>query len=443
MAIAEDANMGNVRKLALSLLTEWENGDKFINLMLETPAVLALPTEDKRFLTALLYGTVERLITLDYCISRLSDRPAQGMAPHTRRLLRLGLYQLLYMPGVPPHAAVNETVALCGSRGERGFVNAVLRTAIRTPEKYAMPERTKDPETYLSLAYAFPRSVVRLLSRQYGEEMCEAILARYNDPPALTLRVNTQKTDRDSLLAALASHGYGAEPTPYAPYGIRLTASANPKDLPGFAEGLFYVQDEASQIAVCALGAKAPARVIDTCACPGGKSFGISIAMHGEGEVLSFDLHESKLSLITDGAARLGLSNIYPAVHNGEEARADLLVSADYVLCDAPCSGLGVLGKKADLRHRAGGREGLPPLQLRILTAAAQYVKPGGTLVYSTCTLNRAENEDVVQAFLAENPAFHLEPFSVGDLRAENGMLTLLPPIHKTDGFFISKLIQD
>ncbi len=433
----------NARKIALHLLTEWETGDRFINLVLEDKVVAALPQEDKRFLTALLYGTVERLISLDYVISCLAHRPAKDMAPHTRRLLRLGLYQLLYMDGVPSFAAVNETVALAGSKGERGFVNAILRAALRDPHAYALPDREKDEETYLSYAYGFPRSIVRLFCRQYGGEMCEAMLARFNETQPLTLRVNTQKTDRTAYLRLLREAGYEAEETPYAPAGIRLGSSANPADLPGFNEGLFYVQDEASQIAVAALDARGATLTVDTCACPGGKSFGAAMDMGGEGKVFSLDLHESKLPLITSGAARLGLSNIRAAVHNGEEPDPALYHRADRVLCDAPCSGLGVLGKKADLRHRAGDREALPPLQRRILTAAATYVKPGGVLVYSTCTLNHAENEQVCCAFLAENPNFRAEPFSVGDLAAPDGMLTLLPPIHKTDGFFVAKFIYE
>ena len=239
----------NVRALALRLLLSWESEDKFINLVLEDAEARLLPEEEKRFLTALLYGTVERRITLDYIITCLSGRPAQGLAPHTRGLLQLGLYQLLYMDGIPDFAAVNETVALAANRGERGFVNALLREAKRSPERYALPDRAKDVATYLSLAYAFPRNLVRHLLREYGEELCEGMLAFFNRTQPLTLRVNTKKTTRPALLALLREAGVKAEETGYAPNGIRLAASANPTALPGFAEGLFYIQDEASQIA--------------------------------------------------------------------------------------------------------------------------------------------------------------------------------------------------
>ncbi|MBQ8351537.1 MAG: 16S rRNA (cytosine(967)-C(5))-methyltransferase RsmB [Clostridia bacterium] len=428
----------HVRELALHLLTEWETGDRFINLVLEDERVAALSSKDRRFLTALLYGTVERLLTLDYYIEQLANRPLKNMAPHTRRVLRLGLYQLCFMDGVPDHAAVSETVALAGSRAERGFVNAIMRTAQRAPERLALP--AGDVARRLSLTYSFPRSTVRHFLREYGEEMSEKILAAFNETQPLTLRVNTPRISRAALLTALREAGYAAEETVYSPVGIRLGESVDPTSLPGFAEGHFFVQDEASQIAVAALGACPGALVVDTCACPGGKSFGAAMDMGDRGTLYAFDLHESKLPLIEKGAARLGLSCVRPSVHDGENAKNELCNKADYVICDAPCSGLGVLGKKADLRYRGGERlESLPPLQQRILDAAAQYVRPGGALVYSTCTLNRAENEDVRAAFLASHPNFEAVPFSVGALEAPTGSCRLLPPVHQTDGFFIAK----
>lgn len=430
----------NIRKIALRLLRRYEAEEQFINLTLEDEALASLSGEDRRFLTALLYGTVERLVTLDHVISSLAARPSGGMAPHTRNALRLGLYQLLYMDGVPNHAAVNETVALAGSRGERGFLNAMMREAIRSLEKYAPPAREQDALCYLSLTYSFPTETVRHFLALFGEEETEALLSAFNETKPLTLRVNTEKTDRDTLLAALRAAGYGAEKTPYAPHGIRMRESASPTDLPGFTDGLFYVQDEASQIAVAALDARGASLAVDTCACPGGKTFGLALDMQNRGTVRAFDLHESKLPLVRDGARRLGLTSVLAEAHDGTTPYADLMGKADRVLCDAPCSGLGVLGKKADLRHRAVCRTGeLPPLQKKILSAAATYVRSGGTLVYSTCTLNPCENEEVCRAFLQENTDFRAVPFSVGSLSSTDGMLTLLPHIHHTDGFFVAK----
>lgn len=431
----------NVRWLSLRLLGDWEREDKFINLILEDPQAAALPPAERRFLTALLYGTVERLITLDYYIERLAARPLKSMAPHTRRVLRLGLYQLFFMDGVPDHAAVSETVALAGSRAERGFVNAILRNARRMPERLAPPQG--DAVQRLSVTYSFPPRLVRHFAAEYGEAMAESLLSSFNQTKPLTLRTNTCRISRATLLEKLAAAGYRAEETTYAPFGIRLAESVEPTALPGFAEGDFYVQDEASQIAVAALGACPGATVVDACACPGGKSFGAAMDMQNRGRLHALDIHESKLPLIESGAARLGLTCVTTAVHDGETAKNELCGKADHVICDAPCSGLGVLGKKADLRYRAADRlDSLPPLQGRILSAAAQYLCPGGTLVYSTCTLNRKENEAVCDAFLASHTEFALLPFSVGSFQAPMGYATLLPPVHGTDGFFIAKFIK-
>ncbi len=429
----------NPRRAALRLLCDWEGRDKYVNLLLESQAASAFSGDDRRFLTALLYGTVERLLTLDFWIERLTGKPASRLAPGTRALLRLGLYQLRFMESVPDFAAINETVSLAAHRGERSFVNGVLRAAARSPERLAFPEREKDPVAYLSVAYSFPRALVEHFFATYGEELTERLLAAYNESEALTLRVNTKKTDRATLLATLTAAGHEAAPTAYSPVGIRLPRGADPTALPGFRDGLFYVQDEASQIAVLALGVGDALLSVDTCAAPGGKSFGLAMEMK-DGRLVSMDLHASKLSLITSGAARLGLSAIEVREHNGEEPMPDLCGKADAVLCDAPCSGLGVLGKKADLRYRAAARLGeLPPLQKKILTAASCYVKGGGVLVYSTCTLDPRENEGVSDAFLRENPDFAPVDFSIGALASENGRLTLLPPLHGTDGFYIAK----
>ncbi len=429
----------NVRRLALSLFAEWERGDKYVNLLLESPRTRDLEDRDRRFLTALVYGTVERLCTLDAIISRLTHKSVDKLAPNTRRLLRLGLYQLLFMDGVSAHAAVNETVSLASNRGERGFVNAVLRAATRDEGILTPPAREKGLSAHLSFAYGFPPALVSHFLLEYGEEDTEALLAAFNETAPLTLRVNTEKTDRDTLLASLCERGVAATPTTYSPVGIRLAESADPTTLYGFDGGLFFVQDEASQIATLAAGISRGARVIDTCAAPGGKSFGAAMEAGKEGSVLSLDLHESKLSLIRSSAERLGLANITVRVHDGRTPDAVLKGSADVVLCDAPCSGLGVLGKKADLRHRAATRTDLPPLQSEILLAAAAYVKPGGALLYTTCTLSQRENEAVARAFAQAHSAFAFEDFSVGTLSSQDGVLTLLPHRHGTDGFFIAK----
>lgn len=428
----------SVRRLALSLLLSQEEDDRYLNLMLSAPAVLRLAPDDRHFLTALLYGTVERRLTLDYFIGKFSDRRAADLSPHTRMALRLGLYQLLFMQGVPAYAAINETVALGTSRGEKSLLNAVLRRAQKDGAP-ALPPREKSPARYLSLAYSFPVPLVRAFLAQYGEEMTEDILRAYNLPPALTLRVHTARISREAFLDRLRDAGYAARPTPFSPHGVRLDASADPTALPGFAEGDFFVQDEASQIAVAALDAHDAALTVDTCACPGGKTFGAAMDAAGQGRVIAMDLHESKLPLVREGAARLGLDNVEARVHNGEEPLPELIGRADRVLCDAPCSGWGVLGKKPDMRYRAATRSDLPALQGKLLSAASAYVRPGGLLVYATCTLNEAENGGVCSEFQKNHPEFVPSDFRCGGIRSYGGRLHLLPPIHHTDGFFIAR----
>lgn len=429
----------NVRKTALRLVMEWEERRTYVNITVPG-ASDKLPPRDKTLLTALVYGTVERLITLDYFIGAFSARSPKDLDLYTRCLLRLGLYQVLYFKGIPAHAAVNETVNLARNPAERGFVNAILRTAVRRRQDLPMPPRDKNLARYLSVRYSVPLWIVKRFLSDFDDET-EALLDAFDRRPPLTLAVNTMKISREEFLAKLAEGGIYAAPTPYAPRGVQLAESTSPKSLPGFEEGWFWVQDEASQLAVAALGAEAGETVLDLCACPGGKSFGAAVDMKDSGRVCSFDLHESKLPLVISGAERLGLESLSVAQHDATVPMEDWVGRADRVICDVPCSGLGVLAKKPDLRYRA--EEGvltLPLLQYAILENAASYVKAGGVLLYSTCTLSRAENQETVARFLAEHGEFAPEDFSFGEPESKGGMLLLTPHKHRTDGFFLCKM---
>ncbi len=426
----------NTRKIALDLLARYDTGEAYINLAIGR-ACETLPDADRRYLTALVYGTIERLITLDYYIGALAKR--SDLDPTTRDILRLGLYELLYMH-TPAHAAVNECVKLARTRGETSFINGVLRTAARDPAALTPPPREKNLARHLSVVYSMPPRTVRLLLDILGEET-EAFLAAVSTPRGMTLRVNTTRITRDACLAACAAAGIEASPTSHAPSGIRLASSLPPRTLPGWEAGDMYVQDEASQIAVAALGCAPGMTVVDLCACPGGKSFGAACDMANEGRIFSRDLHASKLSLITDGAARLGISCITVAEQDATRSDESLHGIADRVICDVPCSGLGVLSKKADLRYKdMEAADRLPSLQKDILETAAAYVKAGGVILYSTCTINPKENRDVTDAFLASHPDFTPLDFTVGGLSSVDGRLTLYPHIHETDGFYIALL---
>lgn len=437
--------MANIRRIALKLLEGWERDGTYLNLALNSPAVAPLDRAERAQLTALLYGTVERKLTLDYLISSVARR--SELAPHTRNALRLGLYQLYFMDRVPNFAVVNETVSLGLSQGERGFINGVLRASLRAYPDAAhlpYPPREKSLARHLSVAHSVPLPIVRHFLALLGEEEGERLLASLNRTAPTTLAVNTLKISRDAFLAMLREAGLEAEKTSRSPVGIRLLSAIPIPRIPGFDEGLFFVEDEASQLVAEALDAREGELLIDTCACPGGKSFSAAIRMRDTGRILSFDIHESKLPLISDGAARLGLGSIEVGERDATDPDQSLFGVADRVLCDAPCSGLGVLSKKPDLRYLPLQRlSELPPLQLKILRSVSQYVRPGGRILYSTCTLNRDENEGVFLKFLEENPEFRPLDFTVSDLSSSDGMLTLYPHIHRTDGFFMALAVRD
>ena len=291
------------------------------------------------------------------------------------------------------------------------------------------------------MKYSFPLAIVKHLDSLYGREATESILNFYNTEKYTDITVNTLKNTPNEYLNSLSELGVEAEQNEFAKSSMRIPTSVNPERLPGFEDGFFFVQDRASAIAAQVLDPGSGDLIIDVCSAPGGKSFAAAINASGKGEVHSFDLHESKLSLIRSGAERLSLDMIKVDCRDALDPDSTLFGKADRVICDAPCSGLGVLGKKPDLRYKdLDSIESLADLQYSILSASSKYLKEGGIMVYSTCTLNPSENEDIVNRFISEHPDFEITPFTVGNITAEGGMLTLLPHIHHTDGFFMAKI---
>ncbi len=418
-----------------------EERDGYANLVVDDGRFASLALRDRAFLTALFYGTVERRLRLDYAIGVLAARSVDSLAPHTRAALRLGLYQLLYMPSIPPHAAVGETVALGKTAEERGFLNAVLRAAAERPAETLLPDPRRDCLRYLSVRESIPLPTVKYFARRLGETETERLLIAFNQRPPLSLRVNTLRTTRENLLLRLHEAGLDATADPIAPFGIRVQGAPPVAGLPGFDEGDFFVQDTASQLTTELLAPRTGETVLDLCACPGGKSFGAAIAMGDSGRVIARDLHKSKLPLIEEGARRLGLSSVMAEEHDATLPDAALCGAVDRVIADVPCSGLGVIAKKPDLRYRQlSSVAELASLSERILEAAAAAVRPGGTLVFSTCTLTDEENREAADAFLARHPDFVPEEFAFPGLISEGGMLTLWPHRTGTDGFFMAKL---
>lgn len=431
----------NLREIALKLLIDYEECGKYVNLSLTSHLADNLSGEDRARLTALLYTTVEHKLAYDYYIAALSGRGADKISTHTKCILRLGLCQIVDMDNVPDFAAVNETVKLAKNPGERSFVNGVLRRAAREKDSLPLPKKEKNAARYYSVLYSLPIATVRHFISLLGEDEAVMLFEKFNSEAPMSLTVNTERISVEDFIAELQKQGLTATRVKFSPITVTLDQPVNPRKIKGFDEGWFYVQDEASALAALALAAGEGDVVIDTCSAPGGKSFASAILSQDGARIYSFDLHESKLSLITDTASRLGLRSIEVSMRDALTPDEKLIGKADKLLCDVPCSGLGVIAKKPDLRYKdISATVELPKLQLDILTASSQYLKSGGELVYSTCTLNPRENAEVVLAFLEANPDFSLVDFSVGSLKSDNGMLTLWPHIHGTDGFFISKL---
>lgn len=427
----------NAREAAFLSLTRAEKEGKYLNLELDAAIRrYQLDERDRALFTTLLYGTAERQITLDYVISLYSRIPPERLEVNVRNLLRIGAYQILYCDRIPASAACNESVELCkkySNRGATSFVNAVLREIARKKEYIYYPDRTRDPIGYLSAFYSFPRWMCEMWERELGFERTASLLAAFNMTPPMTLHINTLRISRADYLARLSDAGIEAQADLRAPEAVTVHTHTPVASLPGMEEGLFFVQDTASQLCVMALGALPGEHIIDCCACPGGKSFAIAIAMQNRGQLHSFDLHESKLRLISRGAERLGIDIIAPAVRDGSVFDPALAETADRILCDVPCSGLGVIAKKPDLRAKdPDALSRLPEVQYRILETNARYLKPGGVLVYSTCTICHSENEDVVRRFLDAHADFALDPAF--------GMKTFYPDTDHTDGFFAAKL---
>lgn len=426
----------NVRRAALDILMrmEKEEGDGYSNRLIDS-AITKYNFEgaDRALLSQLVSGVTERRITLDYIISKFSKSPLSKLDRDALCLLRMGIYQLRYLDRIPSHAAVNETVNLARSRS-RGFINAILRSYLRTDE-IKFPEKP-DAER-LSVSYSAPRELCEKFIALFGVEKAESILASYLEAPALTLRVNNLKTSREELISKLKADGFKCTPTETSPYGVRVSGSGLPSAI---AEGLAYVQDEASQISSLVLDPCEGDILLDACACPGGKSFSAALLMNNKGSITSCDLHASKLPLISSGAERLGISIIKTEERDSSKPRESEKFTK--IICDVPCSGLGVATKKTEIKYRPLARNAeLPPLQYEILCAVSRSLEVGGTLVYSTCTILPEENENIVDRFLSDHPDFEGVPFTVGKYNASGGKLTLLPS-SEHDGFFISKITR-
>lgn len=421
--------MINVREAAYRSVLRHYKDNKFSNLEIDS-AIKKYNIEgaDRSLFTVLVYGTIERRITLDYYLCACSAKPLGGLDPEVLAILRIGAYQILFLDRVPDHAAVNEAVETAKKYkpASKGFVNAVLRKLISVKDSLELP---KGRVGYLSVKYSIPQWIVAMWLHQYGDP--EDILKGIDTPPTMTLRTNTLVNTRQELMAKLCD--IPCEFTESSPDGIHILKGMSFEELEKLCANGAYVQDEASQMAVRAVDAHPDELVIDTCCCPGGKTFGMAMCMENRGKIIALDLHKSKLSLVTKGAARLGIDIIETREHNSKNAIPEYIGKADRVLCDVPCSGLGVVAKKPETRYKKQEDiERLPEIQYDILKASSAYLKKGGRLVYSTCTLNKAENEDTVNKFICENKGYTLLKIT-----------TYFPKAGKSDGFFVAVISKE
>lgn len=399
-----------------------------------------LDGRDAALATRLCFGVQQNRMLLDFWLSNLSKIPLAKMEPAVRSILRLGAYQILFLDRVPDHAAVNQAVeqARKNSRNPRsaGLVNGILRSLIRQKSELPQP-----PD--LSTRYSHPQWLVEAFSRRLPPEEVEDLLRADNSEPPTCIQINTCKVETPVAVEALRQEGMTVSPHPWLPDCLLLQGTGNLEQSAAFQRGWFYVQDAAAKLAVLAADPRPGMEVLDACAAPGGKSFATAIAMDNQGRVISCDIHPHKQILLQRGAERLGLPIIQPEVLDGKDCKEDFLNRFDLVIADVPCSGLGIIRKKPDIRYKdPEPLAGLPKVQSAILENVSRYVRPGGVLLYATCTLLERENEEIVAAFLEKRKDFTLEKFQLpGPFGlCADGMLTCWPHRHGTDGFFFAKL---
>lgn len=442
--------MENPRELVLDTLLALERGEDFSHRLLK--AVLDkydyLDGRDKSFIKRLTEGTLERQLELDYYLNQFSSVPVKKMKPLIRCLLRMSSYQILYMDAVPDSAACNEACKLAQKRkfhNLKGFVNGVLRNLSKNKESLTLPSKDQNQTLYFSVKYSMPEWIVEKWIAEYGAERTESILEGLLQIHPVSLRFDSRLTEeeRGRYIQEIEKKGVGLQQSKYLPYVYTAKEAENISELPGFAEGLLTVQDVSSALAVEAAGISSNDFVMDICAAPGGKSI---LASEKAKRVLSRDISENKVSLIEENLERMHADNVETQVHDATVLDEAYIECADVVIMDVPCSGLGVIGKKRDIKYHVTpeGITEIVALQKEIVNSSWQYVKPGGTLLYSTCTINREENEEMVR-YITENLPFTQESLAgcvPGNLLAENKdtcSLQLLSGVVEADGFFFAK----
>jgi 16S rRNA (cytosine967-C5)-methyltransferase len=445
----------NVRQLAVQVLTKMEEQGAYSNLVInQVLEANPLDRRDANLLTEIVYGTTQRLNTIDYFLLKLIPKGMDSYAAWLRACLRMSLYQILYLDKIPHHAIVNEAVHLAKKKGHLGIaklVNGVLRNAIRKQSEWQHAFAALPTPERLSLQYSLPRWLVKTWLRQFAESEVAAIGASLLTAPKVSVRVNRMKTDREQLFQRLLQEGANVTRSALAPDGLLLEQFGNAATSALFHDGIISIQDESSMLVARVADPKPGMRVLDCCAAPGGKTTHLAELMNDEGAIVALDLHEHKRNLIVRQAERLGLRSVQ--THTADMlvwAKSNKQPSFDLIVLDAPCSGLGVMRRKPDLKwqKKAADLSSVAALQRQMLAAVAPLLKRGGLLVYSTCTVNREENEANIEQFLRDHREFHpddrwpqaFSPETLRIVRSGPGTLTVLPHHFMSDGFFIVRL---
>ncbi|MBI4619249.1 MAG: 16S rRNA (cytosine(967)-C(5))-methyltransferase RsmB [Desulfobacterales bacterium] len=407
---------------------------------------------DRAFITELVYGTLRWRGRIDWIISQFSNIPTNKLDPLILNIMRLGVYQLLFLTKVPPFAAVNESAKLAdiyGGKGKVGFINANLRAVDRGRDKIEYPDIERDPDFHISVAYSHPLWMVKRWVKTFGLEATINFCQSNNETPPLTIRTNTLKTSRQELFHELEMNVKEVSLTPCSSEGLQIRGASDITAISSFEKGLFQVQDEASQLVAYIIAPKPEERVLDACSAPGGKTTHIAQLMENRGEIFALDINSSRLALLGENCKRLGITNV-KAFKKDASLPLGFRGKFHRILVDAPCSGMGALRRNPDSKWKKSEEDIVPlkRLQLSILNNLADYLKEDGLIVYSTCTVTPEENEEVIDDFLSNHSEFALDsisdilPASCCHLVDNRGFFKSYPHLHNMDGFFAARLIK-
>ncbi|MEG0855057.1 MAG: 16S rRNA (cytosine(967)-C(5))-methyltransferase RsmB [Terrisporobacter sp.] len=438
----------NAREIAYKVLLDIEKNDNYSNMAINKHFKdVKLSNQDRGLATEIIYGVVENKYYIDYIIDKLSKVKSDKMEIYVKTLLRMGIYQIMFLNSISDYAAVNETVNLAKKNNAKvsGFINGILRNVIRNKETIGNIT-VKDDIDYLSIKYSYDKWIIRNWMIHFGDEFTRELLEANSEKPSIYVRTNTLKITRDELIERLQEQGVKASKVSQVEEAIKVENLKNIENNSLYKDGLFTVQDISSMLVGKVMSPKENSLVLDVCSAPGGKTTHIATLMKNTGKVVARDIYDHKLKLINASCKRLDLNNVDVESFDALKLDKESVAKFDYVLADVPCSGLGIIKRKPEIKYKEKEDfRDLPPIQKRILENAAKCVKRGGTLIYSTCTIQDTENIEVINEFLQKHRNFELAPINEVNIDLDNqekGYMKIYPNVHGIDGFFIAKLIR-